>query len=71
LRKIDGVEFLNINGEVYDYISSDTVIMSHMFEHLYNPVDFIKKLNDSNIQNIFISIPNMKKYIRKNFILYF
>ena len=61
--KINGVEFENINGEVYDYISSDTVIMSHMFEHLYNPVDFIKKLNDSNIQNIFISIPNMKKYI--------
>jgi len=60
---IDGVEFENINGEIYEYLSSDNVILSHMFEHLYKPIEFIIKLHKSNIQNIFISIPNMKKYI--------
>jgi len=56
------IEYIEGNCEFFDYenIKIDTIIMSHMFEHLYEPRNFLKNVRDSKIQEIFISIPDME-----------
>jgi len=56
---INNIEYISGNCEEYEYTGINTIIMSHVFEHLYKPRDFIKKISKTNIQNIFISIPDM------------
>lgn len=63
---LDGVDFINGDCEVFDYSSFPTVIASHVFEHLYNPHKFLKQLAESNVQDIFISIPNMNYLLQTN-----
>jgi len=45
------------------------IIHSHVFEHAYNPIDFLKKifkdLNDDGVQ--FISIPNMRHWLKQGY----
>ena len=61
---IENVEFINGNCETYNFKENITVVMSHVFEHLYEPTNFIKNLKRNNVKNIFISIPNMKELIK-------
>jgi hypothetical protein len=56
---IDNVEYITGDCEMYNYNGASTVIMSHVFEHLYRPRNFLKKISNTDIQNIFISIPDM------------
>jgi hypothetical protein len=56
---IDNVEYITGDCEMYNYNGVKTVIMSHVFEHLYCPRDFVKKISNTDIRNIFISIPDM------------
>jgi len=37
--------------------------MSHVFEHLYNPREFVENIHLSNVNSVYISIPNMIKSI--------
>jgi len=45
------------------------IIHSHVFEHAYNPIDFLKKifedLTDDGVQ--FISIPNMRHWLKQGY----
>ena len=45
------------------------IIHSHVFEHAYNPIDFLKKifedLTDEGVQ--FISIPNMRHWLKQGY----
>ena len=46
---------------------STTVVMSHVFEHFYDPIQIIKKLRDTEtITNIFISFPDLEAFIHQN-----
>jgi hypothetical protein len=45
--------------ELYNYNGIKTIIMSHVFEHLYAPRLFLNKITATSIENIFISIPDM------------
>lgn len=63
---ISGILFINTNCETYSYINTDTVILSHIFEHLFNPSLFIKNLYKSTVSNIYISIPNMALWLEQN-----
>ena len=48
-------------------INSNTIIMSHVFEHFYNPLEILNKIkNNSNIENIFLTFPNLEKYISED-----
>jgi hypothetical protein len=66
---INGVEFKNQNAELMTYNGVSNIVMSHVFEHLYNPSDYIKKLKDDNVKNVYISIPNMKSLLDKRVLL--
>lgn len=60
---LDNVSFINANCETYDYPLNATVVLSHVFEHLYNPLQFIERLSKSNVKSVFISIPNMEQWL--------
>lgn len=60
------IEYRQGNCEDYNFDENDIVIMSHVFEHLYNPMKFIENLRKYNIKRIFISVPNLQKQINSN-----
>lgn len=64
--KYDNRTIYNMIYEEYDkkYNSTfDVVIISHLFEHLYKPNDFIKSLKNHKTNHIFMCHPNFDKYI--------
>lgn len=48
--------------EFFDY-TDKTILLSHTFEHLYSPRKFLKCLQSSNVEQVFISVPNMKSWL--------
>lgn len=53
--------FENVNIEKYN--EANTVIISHVFEHFYNPLDILEKIKlNSNIQNFFLIWPDLQYY---------
>jgi hypothetical protein len=54
----ENCEYIIGNCESYNFKDVKNLIMSHVFEHLYNPRDFLKRINKS-VENVFISIPDM------------
>jgi hypothetical protein len=60
---ISGVEFISGNCETYKYDPNVTIIMSHVFEHLYNPHLFLENLSATGVNSIFISNPNMESWL--------
>jgi hypothetical protein len=61
---IPNVRFIRGNCETYEFSENTTVVMSHVFEHLYEPSKFISNLSRQNVKNVFISIPNMSSLIK-------
>lgn len=59
-NKINNVKYIEGNCESHLFPSNSTIIMSHVFEHLYEPKKFINNCNKNNVKNIIISIPFMK-----------
>lgn len=57
---IENIEYISGNCETYDFKNTDTLIMSHVFEHLYEPRLFLKNISESNVKEVFISIPDME-----------
>jgi hypothetical protein len=51
------------NCESYNSYSENSVILSHTFEHLYNPINFLKNISKSTVQNIFVSVPNLNSWL--------
>lgn len=45
--------------------SNDTVIFSHVFEHFFEPLKIIEKLNAMpNLHNVFLNMPNLELYLQ-------
>lgn len=57
--EIKKVKYINGNCETYNFNGVNTIIMSHVFEHLYEPKIFLKNICNSNVKEVFISIPDM------------
>lgn len=51
------------NCESFSF-SNTTLVMSHVFEHLYNPRQFVENIHSRDVQIIYISIPNMMHLVR-------
>lgn len=62
IEKIDDVIYLKGNCETFNF-PQKTLVLSHTFEHLYNPRNFLSSIQRSNIRSIYISIPDMMKSI--------
>jgi SAM-dependent methyltransferase len=69
---LDDSRLTLINGyfENYEFDSKfDIIVHSHCFEHVYNPMEFLRKVNSllefGGIQ--YISIPNMKYWLEQGF----
>jgi hypothetical protein len=46
-------------------IEANTLVMSHVFEHFYNPKEILKKMTDNkNITNIFLTFPDLEYYVK-------
>lgn len=64
------ITYINDFFENHDFNSKyDTIIHSHLFEHIYDPICFLNKINEIlNIEgNQYISIPNMKFWLENGF----
>jgi hypothetical protein len=55
----ENVELNNINA--------DTIIMSDVFEHFYNPIDILKKIQNSSIKHIYLSHLDFDYSIKNHF----
>jgi hypothetical protein len=47
------------NCETYAFSAVKCLVMSHVFEHLYTPMTFLKTIADAGVDDVVISIPNM------------
>ena len=52
------VKYIEGNCESYDF-NHDLIVLSHVFEHLYEPKKFIKNCLRNKVKHIVISIPSM------------
>ncbi len=65
------IDYIQANCEDYDFTqipSSTPIILSHVFEHLYNPQKFLENLKKAKTETLFISIPNMEICLSKKFL---
>jgi len=63
-KKIDNINYQIGNCENFTDYKDDSVLISHTFEHLYNPHNFLKSISKSSVKNLFISIPNFNAYLK-------
>jgi len=50
-----------------DDIQVDTIVMSHVFEHFYEPSKILEKFNQcSSIRSIFLNLPDLESYIQQD-----
>jgi len=66
------ITFIEGNCETYAFNNNYSILMSHVFEHLYNPLIFIKNIYNCGIKEIFISIPNFDELLKdkSNILIY-
>lgn len=60
----ENIKYVEGNCETYQFSIDDVIIMSHVFEHLYNPYFFINNCMSNNVNKIILSIPNMNDNTR-------
>jgi len=70
--KIKDERVIAINDYFENYIPKekyDIVVHSHVLEHVYEPMDFIKKVRDILVDGgyQYISIPNMREWLSKGY----
>lgn len=48
-------------------IDANTMVISHVFEHFYEPMDILNKISkNKNIENFFLVFPDLEYYINNN-----
>jgi hypothetical protein len=51
-------------------INANTLIMSDVYEHFYNPIEIIEKIQNSKIEFIYINHPHFDYMIKNNILLF-
>jgi len=59
------LKFIQGNCETFNYDGFKTIILSHVFEHLYFPQKFIENIKKSQVLSVFISIPNFDLLLKE------
>lgn len=65
-NKVDSVTYKVGNCETYTDYEEETLLLSHTFEHLYDPHAFLERVCKSHVKNIFLSVPNFAKWLSEN-----
>lgn len=55
----EDIKYIQGNGETYPFESGSTLLLSHVFEHFYQPRLFVENVCTSGVESVYISIPNM------------
>ena len=55
----ENIRYIEGNCESYPF-TDETIVLSHVFEHLYNPKAFLQNCTKNKVQNIFIAVPSME-----------
>lgn len=55
----ENITYIEGNCETYQF-TENTIVLSHVFEHLYNPKAFIQNCCKNKVKNIFIAVPSME-----------
>ena len=63
---ISDVDFILGNCEEYNFPSDSIIVLSHVFEHLYEPHKFVNNMKKNNVKDIIIAIPNMTAQMENN-----
>lgn len=53
------IPYEHSNSETHDFTGTNCIVMSHVFEHLYEPMRFIESIAKANVNTVLLSIPNM------------
>lgn len=51
----------NVNIDSYNI---DTVVISHVFEHFYEPLNILEKIRNTNIQHFYLNFPDLESYVQ-------
>lgn len=70
-NKIDNINYQIGNCENFIDYTDESILMSHTFEHLYNPHNFLESISKTCVKNIIISIPNFNSYLKNKSSLVF
>lgn len=65
------LEYIQANCEDFSFKNipkERPIILSHVFEHLYQPRKFLERLNEANMKTVFLSVPNMEICLQKKFL---
>jgi hypothetical protein len=65
-NKASSITYKVGNCESFTEYTEDSIILSHTFEHLYTPRDFLESIGSSSVQNVFVSVPNFASWLEKN-----
>jgi hypothetical protein len=63
-RVLPSFKYVEGNCETHSFPSNSCIVMSHVFEHLYEPRKFIENCKKSGVAHIAISIPTMDDHRR-------
>jgi len=63
------VTFVQGNCESFDYTGHPTIVLSHVFEHLYHPREFVASVRRGGVQDVFLAIPNFELELNEIHIL--
>ena len=63
---ISGVIYKTGNCETWNYTPDSVVILSHVFEHLYRPAEFVKQIANSGVRSVYLSIPDMNGWLKND-----
>jgi hypothetical protein len=55
----ENIKYIEGNCETYPF-TDETLVLSHVFEHLYTPKAFIENCCKNKVKNIFIAVPSME-----------
>jgi 2-polyprenyl-3-methyl-5-hydroxy-6-metoxy-1,4-benzoquinol methylase len=65
-ESIKDINYIQANCETYDYSNNKEIVLSHVFEHLYEPRKFLQNISKT-VDSVFISIPNMEHMVSIGF----
>ena len=46
-----------------DNLEIDTIIISHVFEHFYEPLKILEKIKNSNVKYVYLNFPDLESYV--------